>query len=94
MSIAKFVVKVMLFPLFLMVFTANMFVKMFVNLSGMIAGLMFLIGTFLIIFCFATHCIWGVVITFIGGIMISAVMLAIGFGEHLLDMAVELYQDF
>ena len=94
MGMMRIVLKVLLFPLFLMVFTANMFAKMFVNISGFVAGMMFLVGTILIIYCFATHCIFGVVMTFIAGMMVMAVMLAIGLCEHLIEMAVELYQDF
>ena len=94
MGMMRIVLKVLLFPLFLMVFTANMFAKMFVNISGFVAGTLFLVGTILIIYCFATNCIFGVVMTFIAGMMVMAAMIAIGFCEHLIEMAVELYQDF
>lgn len=94
MSIVKIALKIILFPLFLIVFTANMFAKMFMNISGVIAGILFLIGTGLIIYCIATHLYFGILMTFIAGIMVSAAMLAIGLFEHFFDMAVELYQDF
>ena len=94
MTIIKIALKIMLFPLFLIVFTANMFAKMFMNISGVVAGLMFLIGAGLIIYCIASHIYFGILMVFVAGVMVSAVMLAIGFGEHLLDMAVALYQDF
>ncbi len=94
MTIIKIALRIMLFPLFLIVFTANMFAKMFMNISGVVAGLMFLIGAGLIIYCIASHIYFGILMVFVAGVMVSAVMLAIGFGEHLLDMAVELYQDF
>ncbi len=94
MTIIKIALKITLFPLFLIVFTAKMFAKMFMNISGVIAGLMFLIGTGFMIYCIAFRLYFGILLVFIAGVMVSAVMLAIGFGEHLLDMAVELYQDF
>ena len=94
MTIIRLALKILLFPLFLILFTADMFVKMFFNLSGFIAGVLFLIGIGLIIYCVATHIYFGVLMTFIAGIMVSAAMLALGWCEHIFDMAVELYQDF
>ncbi len=93
MSIMRFMLKVLLFPLFLMIFTLSIFVKVIMNLSGFVAGLAFLIGIVIIIYNTSSHCVFGVCMTFIAAMMIAGAMLALGYGEYLLDRVIELYQE-
>lgn len=93
MSIVRFLFKVLLFPLFLVVFTLSLFVKVVVNVSGVVAGVAFLLGIVIIIYNISTHCVFGVCMTFVAAMMISGAMLALGYGEYLLDRVIELYQD-
>ncbi|SDB04354.1 hypothetical protein [Butyrivibrio sp. INlla16] len=93
MSIVRFLFKVLLFPLFLVVFTLSLFVKVVVNVSGVVAGVAFLLGIVIIIYNISTHCVFGVCMTFVAAMMIAGAMLALGYGEYLLDRVIELYQD-
>ena len=93
MSIMRFLLKVLLFPLFLVIFTLSLFVKVIVNVSGFVAGVAFLIGIVIIFFNISTHCVFGVCMTFIAAMMIAGAVLALGYGEYLLDRVIELYQE-
>lgn len=93
MSIMRILLKVLLFPLFLVIFTLSLFMKVIVNVSGFVAGVAFLIGIVIILFNISTHCVFGVCMTFIAAMMIACAMLALGYGEYLLDRVIELYQE-
>ena len=93
MCIVRFLLKVVLVPLFLVIFTLSLFVKVIVSISGFVAGIAFLLGIVIIIYNITTHCLFGVCMTFIAAMMIAAVMLALGYSEYLLDRVIMLYQD-
>ena len=93
MSIVRFFLKVVLFPVFLILFTLSLFVKVIVNVSGVVAGVAFLLGIVIIIYNITTHCLFGVCMTFIAAMMIAAAMLVLGYSEYFLDRVIELYHD-
>lgn len=93
MSIVRFILKVILFPVFLMIFTLSLFVKVIVNVSGLVAGVAFLLGIVIIIYNITTHCLFGVCMTFIAAMMIAAAMLVLGYSDYFLDKVIELYHD-
>ena len=91
MRVCRFLLKVILFPVFLFVFTLSLFVKAFVNMTGAVVGLAFFLGVVILIYNIVTHCVFGICMTFIAGMMLAGVMLAMGFGEYLLDSVLTIY---
>lgn len=93
MRVLRLLLKVILFPAFLFIFTLSLFVKAFVNMSEVVAGLAFFLGVVIMIYNIITHCVFGICMTFIAGMMLAGVMLALGFGEYLLDSVITLYRE-
>lgn len=93
MRALRLLLKVILFPAFLFIFTLSLFVKAFVNMSGVVAGLAFFLGVVIMIYNIVTHCVFGICMTFIAGMMLAGAMLALGFGEYLLDSVITLYRE-
>ena len=93
MSIVRFLLKVVLFPVFLILFTLSLFVKVIVNVSGLVAGVAFLLGIVIIIYNITTHCLFGVCMTFIAAMMIAAAMLVLGYSDYFLDRVIEFYHE-
>ena len=93
MRVCRLLLKVILFPVFLFIFTLSLFVKAFVNMSAVAIGLAFFLGVVIMFYNIATHCVFGICMTFIGGMMLAAVMLVLGFGDYLLDAVIMKYRE-